>query len=149
MAFPGWLRAGHLLLLLLPLAACQPFRAPGPGLVGTMWVVTELHGEAFLQPEERPFYLLLRPDGQLRAYAGCNALGGRYQYAGHGVLRVGPFDSISRFCAPEVMRLERSVVMAMEGASSFVLDDGVLSLGNPLGIVLVRFRAASGAPAGE
>ena len=130
-----------LLLSWLGLVACQPLVSGGPGLFDTVWGVTELHGEAFTPPPGRPFFLQLHSDGRLSGFAGCNSLGGGYQHGRRGVLRVGPFDSIRTFCAPDVMRREKSVVMAMEGASSYTLEDGVLSLRNPLGIVLVRFRA--------
>lgn len=138
MVVPGW-RSICVLLLLLP-AGCHSLFAAGPPLLGTVWEVAGLHGEPFAMPPGRPFFLLLRDDGRFSAFAGCNELAGSYQYRGGNVLRVGPFDSIRTFCSSDVMRREKSVVMAMEGASSFVLADGMLSLRNPLGITLVSFR---------
>lgn len=135
--------------LTAPLVACQLIPAGGPSLEGTIWQVTELHGEPFAVPGDRPFFLRLRRDGRFSAYAGCNALGGTYSRDG-STLRVGPFDSLTIICAPPQMVLEHAVMMAMEGASSYTLAGGVLRLRNPIGTVLIGFRplrAGDGTPA--
>lgn len=125
--------------LAAPLVACHALLAGGPRLEGTVWQVTELHGEPFAAPAGRPFYLRLQADGRFAAYAGCNALGGIYSRDG-STLRVGPFDSLAVICAPPQRALEHAVMMAMEGASSYTLADGVLRLRNPIGTVLIGFR---------
>lgn len=129
------------LVLTVPLGACQALGPERPDLVGTLWVVTELHGEPFAAPPGRPFYLRLRSDGRFSAYAGCNDLGGSYSRHG-ATLRVGPFDSLRIICAPPEMAREHALIMAMEGASSYTLESGVLRLHNLLGTTLAGFRRA-------
>lgn len=139
----------RILCLLLPLllASCAGlFSSPPPALVGTTWQVVELQGESFTAPGGKAFTLRLDADGHIQAYAGCSRLTGRYQLhegrAGKGLLRVGPFDLLEVLCAPEVTTLERKVIHAMEGGSSYVRPDfRELSLRNPIGITLIRFRA--------
>jgi heat shock protein HslJ len=133
--------------LLLALTGCTAlFAVPPPAVVGTLWEVVELQGEPFSAPDGVPFTLLLQSDGHMRVYAGCNSLSGDYQYRtgrdAEGVLRVGPFAERKKQCSPELMHLEKEVVRAMEGASSYLrLDASSLSLRNPIHVTLIRFRA--------
>lgn len=138
-----------LFLLLMPLlltACAELFSAPPLALVGTTWRVVELQGEPFTAPADEAFTLRLGPDGHIQAYAGCSRLTGLYQLeeerAAEGRLRVGPFDLLEALCAPEVSALERKVIHAMEGGSRYWRPDArELSLRNPIGITLIRFRA--------
>lgn len=138
---------GLLFLLFFTLPGCTAlFSSPPPAVVGTLWEVVELQGEPFTAPEGEVFTLQLQPDGQMRVYAGCNALSGEYEYravrGGEGLLRVGPFAERRKQCSPERMHLEKEVVRAMEGASRYIRPDaGSLSLRNPIQVTLIRFRA--------
>lgn len=136
------------MLLCLPgLPGCSSlFSSPPPALVGTTWQITGLQGEAFTAPASRPFTLQLHADGHVTAYAGCNQLAGDYQLTQRsrreGVLRVGPQVQVSVVCTPAEQHLEKDVVRALEGASSYVQDeDGSLVLLNPIAIPLLRFHA--------
>ncbi|MGH8493331.1 MAG: META domain-containing protein [Moraxellaceae bacterium] len=141
-----------LLALLAGLQGCAAlFSASSPALLGTIWQVTELQGEAFVAPGGQRFTLQLQKDGHMRAYAGCDVLTGRFQlkqgWGGEGLLRVGPFDLLERQCAPEIAQLERKVIHAMEGGSRYVRTEaGTLELRNPIAVTLIRFRAQSPAP---
>ncbi len=141
------MRVVSLIVLSLLLGACTAlFTSPSPALVGTTWQVVELQGEPFTAPPGEAFTLRLDAQGHLQAYAGCNRLSGRYELkagrGGSGRLRVGPFELLEALCAPEIATLERKVIHAMEGGSSYIRPDGqTLSLRNPIGITLIRFRA--------
>lgn len=128
---------------LLLLEGCQAlFSSPSPALVGTPWEVVELQGEPYAVPEGDPVLsLLLLPDGHLSAYAGCHPLQGDYQQHGQ-VLRIGPQRTGYKACPPAALALEKSVVRALEGASSYTYEGDTLSLRNPIGIALIRFRPA-------
>lgn len=136
-----------LFLFVLLMTGCAGFfPAASVPVIGTVWEVVELQGESFAAPDGRPFTLYLQPDGHMRVHAGCNDLSGDYQYRagrrGEGVLRVGPFAERRRQCSPEVMRIEKEVVRAMEGASSYISPDAdSLSLRNPIHVTLIRFHA--------
>lgn len=134
-------RGVTLVLCGLLLAGCLSLPGnSGAGLQETRWVLVEVNGEGFTSPVEGPaFFLQLRKDGSMAAWAGCNALRGGYQHQS-GILRVGPFDEAPRQCAPEVMAEERRVVRALEGASRYRLEGSHLSLLNPIGVVQARFR---------
>lgn len=122
------------------LTACQLLSgASGPALVGTHWQVVEMNGEA-LQAQP-PFTLQLLRDGHIRAWGGCRELVGDYLHAGK-VLRIGPLALTHEDCGAAVMRREKEMIRAMEGASSWRIEDGTLSLFNPIDIALVRFQVA-------
>ena len=131
-------------LLLNACAGLSP--TPSTPLVGTTWQVVEFQGEPFTAPDGQVFSLRLERDGRMEVHAGCTPRTGRYQLkAGRketGTLRVGPFDLLESLCAPEITALERKVIHAMEGGSRYVRPDAQeLSLRNPIGITLIRFRA--------
>lgn len=146
-----YLRLLALLVLLTAMAGCASFRVASASslpssLQGISWQLVELQGEPFTAPEGPAFTLRLLPEGRMQAYAGCNQLTGAYQLeegrGGEGLLRLGPFDLLPGLCAPDVARLERKVIHAMEGGSRYVREaDGSLALRNPIGITLLRFRA--------
>lgn len=129
-------------MLLLP--GCQSLWQPsGAALVGTPWQVVELQGEPYaVAPGEQALSLLLQSDGHVSAYAGCNRLLGDYQRRRGGVLRVWPLRATHKDCSPAARALETSVVRALEGASSYTYEGRTLSLRNPIGIALIRFRPA-------
>lgn len=140
---PLFLRAFACVLSLLLLAGCQAlFSSSPPALVGTQWQVTELQGEPYEVAAGEPVLtLLLLPDGHISAYAGCNPLAGDYQHKG-GSLRIGPQAAMHKPCEPAKMQLEKAVVRALEGASSYSYEGATLSLCNPIGIALIRFQPA-------
>lgn len=126
------------------LVACQsllPVREPR--LTGTQWELQELNGEPFQQPETgQRFTLLLQQGAHIRAYAGCNQLAGDYQHRSP-MLRIGPLAATRMQCPPEQAARERQVIRAMEGASRYHIKEGVLSLLNPIDIVLARYRVSA------
>jgi heat shock protein HslJ len=134
-------------LMSLLLGACAGLLSvPAPPLLGTTWQVVEFQGEPFTAPAGQVFTLRLERDGQMKVYAGCAPRTGRYQLKaernGSGILRVGPFDLLESLCASEIAVLERKVIHAMEGGSRYMRPNAQeLSLHNPIGITLIRFRA--------
>lgn len=132
----GW----WVVLLALGVAACSS--VAGSRLTAQPWQMVAVNGEAFMQPADQAvFSLTLWKNGRMAVWAGCNNLQGVYQYQGN-VLRIGPFDELRRQCDTEVMQRERQVMRALEGASSYRLENGELSLRNPIGIEQARFRPA-------
>jgi heat shock protein HslJ len=128
----------------LLLGGCQLLWTPSPAaLVGTTWQVVELQGEPYAVAAGEPVLSLhLQPDGHVSAYGGCNQLLGDYQRRRGGVLRVWPLRATHKDCTPAALALEKSVVRALEGASSYTYEGSTLSLRNPIGIALVRFQPA-------
>ncbi len=126
------------------LAGCQSLLPMWePRLTGTQWELLELNGEPFQQPETgQRFTLLLQQDAHIRAYAGCNQLAGDYQHRSP-MLRIGPLAATRMQCPPELAARERQVIRAMEGASRYRIREGVLSLLNPIDIVLARYRVST------
>lgn len=139
------LRSVLLFSAMLLLNGCQSLWEPsGAVLVGTSWQVVELQGEPYAVAAGEPsLSLLLQSDGHVSAYAGCNALHGDYQRRRGGVLRVWPLRVTHKDCTPAALALEKSVVRALEGASSYTYEGSTLSLRNPIGIALIRFRPAA------
>lgn len=131
------------LLTVALLSACQALPGRGPALVGTHWQVVEMNGEPL--QVKTPFTLQLQADGHIRAWGGCRELVGDYQHQGR-VLRIGPLALTHEDCGAAVMRQEKEMIRAMEGASSWQIENGRLSLFNPIDIALVRFQVAAAAP---
>lgn len=122
------------------LTGCQSLLKPAtPELAGTAWQVSDVQGEPFRSPDNVPYTLMLEASGHVRAFMGCNDINGDYQQHGSS-LRVGPQLATHRSCPDTAIKQERMLIRAMEGASSFVLQADGLSLRNPIGITLIRFR---------
>ena len=102
--------------------------SPEPsGLVGPIWVLTELPGSSSLQGNGgRAPDLRFTDDGNVGGFAGCNSMGGPYAVAGDS-LHLGPLAMTLMAC-DQGMDVERAYSGALESVTGFRRQGQVLEL---------------------
>ncbi len=108
------------------------------GLTGVEWrlVALRMEDSAPLTPDSEAVPTLTfaeqeTPSGRMRfgGSGGCNRFSGEYSAGDDGGLSVSQGLAMTRMACPEtVMRLEQSLVMALEGAYAYEIDGDGLSI---------------------
>ncbi len=119
------------------------------GLRGVEWRLVTLQVEdgAPMTPDADAVLTLTfmdqgTPTGRMRfgGSGGCNRFNGEYDAGDDGSLSVSQSPAMTRMACPEaVMRLEQSLMMALEGATSYEIDRDGLSV--TFGGGTIRFTA--------
>ena len=71
------------------------------------------------------------------AYAGCNSIGGKYEYNGD---KIKFFNVMATRMACAEMEIENNLIAAFDSADNFVHNDKVLQLRKG-GVILAKFDA--------
>jgi len=113
-------------------------RAPDPAAAvrSTTWHAADMGGRGIAAGVASTLHL--DAHGRASGTTGCNRFTGPVSIAGDEV-RLGPFASTRRMCAPPVMDQEERYLEALAGARHFRLEDGTLRLQDAQGRELVRF----------
>jgi len=144
------------LALLVAVSACAPDEAdvaataeeatemsesakPDVTLENTYWKLVELNGAAVGPGEGRELHMILKGEGQVGGYAGCNQFTGSVTVSGDG-LSFGPIASTRRMCA-DVMQQEDAFLQALENAARFGISGEDLTIEDANGAVTMRFVA--------
>ena len=112
---------------------------PDVTLENTYWKLVELNGAAVGPGEGRELHMILKGEGQVGGYAGCNQFTGSVTVSGDG-LSFGPIASTRRMCA-DVMQQEDAFLQALENAARFGISGEDLFVEDANGAVTMRFVA--------
>ncbi|HEX8562893.1 MAG TPA: copper resistance protein NlpE N-terminal domain-containing protein [Flavobacterium sp.] len=114
-----------------------PVKEPSVTLAGTRWELAELNAKPVTSKSEREFSIDFRTKSEFGAYAGCNSIGGKYEYKGD---KIKLFNIMSTRMACAEMDVETTLIAALESADNFVQNDKVLQLRKG-GMILAKFDA--------
>jgi len=67
-------------------------------------------------------------DGQVTGSGGCNSYGGSYELSGNKLSIPGPLMSTMMSCGEEKDQQEQQLLMALQSAESYQIDDGELTI---------------------
>lgn len=112
---------------------------PDVMLTNTYWKLVELNGAPVEPGEGKELHMILRGEGQVGGYAGCNQFTGSVTVSGDGI-SFGPIASTRRMC-PDTMQQEDAFLQALEQASRYVVTGEDLDIENGNGEVTMRFVA--------
>jgi len=124
---------------LMRVAAFLPLLVSGSGMAADTgplvanWKAFELDGKLVDGPT------LDYAEDKVTGHAGCNRFFGPIAIAGDDKVKIGPLGATRMFCDGK-MDLERSYLAALQGATTFSLEDGVLTLKGEGGEALARFK---------
>ncbi|SEA34337.1 META domain-containing protein [Rubrimonas cliftonensis] len=107
-------------------------------MVGALWRLTALGGEAFAPGEA---HVVLDAEGRIAGSGGCNRLGGQAIARDDGAFLAGRLISTMRACPEPAMRRERALFDALEAARGWRIEGDALTLSDASGAPLARFRA--------
>lgn len=139
------------LAAVVALAACAPddnspseapvavTTKPDVTLTNTYWKLVELNGGAVVPGEDRELHMILRGEGQVGGYSGCNQFTGSVTVTDDG-LSLGPIASTRRMCA-QGMQQEDAFLQALENAHRYSISGESLAIENAGGEVTMRFVA--------
>ncbi len=103
------------------------------GLVGTRWAVTTLvSGETATSvpadlPKERVPHLTLSADGAVQGGSGCNIFRGRATVKGSTIV-FGPVAGTLKMCPEAEMEVERAVLAALKGPTTYTIEGSTLTV---------------------
>ncbi|MFG3404389.1 META domain-containing protein [Streptomyces sp. NPDC048142] len=103
------------------------------GLVGTRWTVTTLlSGETATSvpadlPKERVPRLTFSEDGTVRGDSGCNSFRGRAAVKGSTIV-FGPAVATRKMCPEAEMTVERAVLAALSGPTTYTIKGSTLTV---------------------
>ncbi len=97
------------------------------------WKVFELNGK----PVDGP--TLDYAEDKVTGNAGCNRFFGPIAITGDDKVKIGPLGATRMFCDGK-MDMERDYLAALQGATTFALEDGILILKDDGGQALARFK---------
>lgn len=129
------------------LAACGAMRSTAevPSLDGTAWVLAELPGRSLL---EKTSVTLHFEAGRISGSDGCNRFGGSYS-ASDPALEISPHLAMTMMACPaDVSEQAQTFIAALQGARSFRISEGRLTLRSADGSTLATLAAQSQALAG-
>ncbi|SFR62337.1 Heat shock protein HslJ [Marinobacter daqiaonensis] len=142
------IRLGIVWGLALLMVACASGPSPQRGaiptapLTNTYWKLTALGGEEVAVPAGEPGepHLILRDDGKVNGFSGCNRFVGEYTVQGENLL----FDSMAstRMACPEDT-YESRLYEAFASTAGVFLQGKVLKLLDDQGRELARFEAVA------
>jgi len=121
------------LFLLLAIGSCtisqrnRQFAEGVPGLQGSYWMLVSLQGQDLkVIPETNTAYIRFEEGSdELRGYAGCNRLQGRYQ-GNDSTLHLTNLSTTRMMCP--YMEQETSMMSILEKVDSYVIAGEVLTL---------------------
>lgn len=98
-----------------------------PGLLETVWTVFRLAGQP--PSEGSALTLQFSADGRLSGHDGCNSFSTSFTQVGNQELVINPaMVSTLMACPPEAMKEATDFTSRLLATTSYVLDDGVLTL---------------------
>ncbi len=122
-----------------PRETCGARMATVP-LRNTYWRMTRLGDRTVsVSDGQREPHLLLRMDGRITGFSGCNQLMGAYN-AGKTSIDIGP-PSMTRMACPQGMEQEQALTTALEAATTWKIEGEHLELLDDEGQILVRCQA--------
>ncbi|RZJ65811.1 MAG: META domain-containing protein [Flavobacterium sp.] len=110
-----------------------------PKLTGIHWKLSEINGKVVKQSGDRDYFIQLNKDGSFGAFAGCNRMGGKYEFKGS---KVRMFNIISTMMACADMKTEEDLKKNLETADNFVANEKVLQFRKG-GVNLLKFEAVA------
>lgn len=110
-----------------------------PKLTGIHWKLSEINSKPVTPAGNRDYFLQLNKDGSFGAFAGCNSMGGKYEFKGS---KVRMFNIISTMMACAEMKTEDDFRMALETSDNFVANEKVFQLRKG-GRNLLKFEAVT------
>jgi heat shock protein HslJ len=134
-----------MLFAVLSVMACQPvmpvMEDAGGQLEGSMWVLTELRGEAVA--DDLTVTATFDEEGALFGSGGCNNYNTSYETDGQS-LTIDPMIASTMMMCPEpVMQVEQDYLLALTEATRFEIDGDMLMLSDESGDVLLTFASQS------
>jgi len=122
----------------------QPVATPEQpmGLAGTVWLVSEIAGEAILTPADarQPFIEFDAAAKSTHGFAGCNTFRGGYESDGSS-LKFGALASTKMACGPDRDKVEVGMHQALGRVAGYTLANSELTLTSADGAVLIRATA--------
>lgn len=145
-----------LLAIILPLAACAqndsggaPARIvaasaeegakPDVPLTNTYWKLVELNSGPVQPGEGKELHMILKGEGKVAGYSGCNQFMGSFTASGDG-LAFGPIAGTRRMCEG-TMDQEMAFLQALENTHRFDISGEDLTIENANGEISMRFVA--------
>jgi heat shock protein HslJ len=130
----------------LLLVACQPVQpiastpdsAQAP-LVGTEWLLNELHGEHLIHEES--VTARFGADGMLEGLAGCNEYMTPYQTDGSEIAIDPNFDAGDNVCGEAIMAVESAYLATLQQVAAFEIEEAVLFMRDDNGSVTLVYDA--------
>lgn len=92
-------------------------------------------------PEEHTMFVRFAADGNINGNGGCNSFFGNLETTDDGI-SIGQIGLTSMACSPELMRLEKAFLDALQATESFELGERTLKLLNAGKEVLVELIPA-------
>jgi heat shock protein HslJ/uncharacterized membrane protein len=110
--------------------AVQFEREPKPSLAGVSWEVTGYNNgrQAVVGPLPGTRLTIAFKDGQVSGSGGCNSFRGPFTVDGNA-LSIGPLATTRKLCSAEgVMAQEREFIAALQTATTWAIDRGMLDV---------------------
>ena len=104
---------------------------------GTKWRLVELNGRKVASKGERELGIEFRADHEFTAYAGCNSIGGKFEYNDS---KIKLFNVFATRMACQEMQDETDLIKAFETTDNYVRNEKVLQL-RIGGKILAKFDA--------
>ncbi len=104
-------------------------------LTGVEWVVKTMGKDDI---KENAPYIVLQDDGRIVGKAGCNQFSGNYLLEGSGLNFPQGFMATKMMCGEASMATENAFLAALPTVSQWSIEDGVLSLIDNQGVVILR-----------
>ena len=134
-------------VVFLTLAACSGGTDAGEGLVGPIWMVTDLNGHGLIPTTS--LSAEFNAEGSVSGSSGCNSYSTSYTVDGNDISFGEEMISTQMMCADPVNEQEREYLLALLEAARFEINDEELTLSDGKGNVLVVYMVQSQALAGS
>jgi heat shock protein HslJ len=110
-------------------AALEFEREPAPTLGGRTWSVTQYNNgrQAVVSLLPDTVLTLSFENGAVSGQAGCNTFRATYSVQGGGIT-IGPPATTRKSCAEPLMAQERAFLTALESATRWTIDGGILDM---------------------
>jgi heat shock protein HslJ len=102
-----------------------PQKAAVANIANIHWKLAELNGKPIKSDGEKPYFIELKTNNNFTAFAGCNSMGGHYEYS-NSRIRFMRVMATMKACAD--MQVEDQFKIALETADNFVGNEKVLQL---------------------
>lgn len=103
---------------------------PKPSLAGVKWEVTGYNNgrQAVVGPQLGTHLTVAFKDGKVSGSSGCNSFHGPFKVDGNA-LSIGPLATTRKWCSKEgVMEQEREFIAALQTATTWAIDRGMLDV---------------------
>lgn len=112
-----------------------PAKIKNDPLTGTKWKLVELNGKPVKSKSERDLMIEFRTTTEFAAYAGCNSIGGKFDYKDN---KIKLYNVFSTRMACDPMDTENDLLKAFEITDNFVRNEKILQLRQG-GTILAKF----------